>query len=145
MKTWCRLILVAALLPVAGCVTTKYEWGSYNTDLYKYYARSITQEELALRLQAVLQDCETNGKLVPPGLYGEYGYLLFETGKYNEAVVYFQKEHDKWPESRTLMAKMMRNCKAKTSGDQDKTTQARVSNNQEELKNKEPAKDEKIN
>lgn len=132
MKTLYGLILFVALFSITGCVTTKYEWGGYNTDLYKYYSHSITQEDLARKLQVTLAECETSGRLVPPGLYGEYGYLLYETGKYDEAVQFFQKEHDKWPESRALMVKMIRNCKTKTNTDQVP-------------QDKEPAKDEKTN
>jgi len=113
------LILLAVLSSMAACATgTKYQWGTYNTDLHKYYSHSITQEELARRLQIAIQRCEADGKIVPPGLYAEYGYLLYEAGQYEEAVQFFQKENDKWPESRPLMAKMIRNCKTKTSPDQ---------------------------
>ena len=113
------LLLFGVFFSVAACVTTKYEWGNYDTDLYKYYAHSLTQEDLTKHLQVSIQRCEASGRLVPPGLYGEYGYLLYERGLYDEAVQFFQKEQDKWPESRMLMTKMIRNCKAKMNVDQD--------------------------
>jgi hypothetical protein len=125
------LILLVVLFSITACArTTKYEWGSYDADLHKYYAHSIKQEDLARNLQVSIQQCETNGRMVPPGLYGEYGYLLYETGRYGEAAGFFQKEHDKWPESRVLMAKMIRNCKAKMNPDK-------------ESKDKEPPQNEK--
>ena len=46
---------------------------------------------LARNLQVSIQQCEANGRMVPPGLYGEYGYLLYETGHYGEAVAFFSK------------------------------------------------------
>lgn len=127
------LILLFVLFSIIACASTrKYEWGRYDSDLYKYYARSITQEDLARNLQVSIQQCEVSGKLVPPGLYGEYGYMLYETGHYGEAIQFFQKEHDKWPESRFLMTTMIRNCKTKINPEQ-------------ESKDKEPPKDDKTN
>jgi hypothetical protein len=114
------LVILSSLITACATRNTpKYGWGNYNTDLYKYYAHTITQEDLARNLQVSIQQCEANGKVVPPGLYGEYGYLLYETGHYGEAVGFFQKEHDKWPESRVVMAKMIRNCNAKMTGHKD--------------------------
>jgi hypothetical protein len=40
-------------------------------------------------------------------MYAEYGYALYEQGKITEAVVYFQKESDKWPESKVFMSKVI--------------------------------------
>lgn len=108
-------VLVIVLAWVTGCATqsSKYEWGNYNNDLYKYYARSINQDELIVHIKSIVQEGETQGKAVAPGMCAEYAYLLYERGQYNDALGFFQKEHDKWPESRVLMVKMIRNCKAK--------------------------------
>lgn len=106
---------LVVLASIAGCAAPgpKYQWGSYSNDLYRYYAHSIKQEDFIVRLQALVQDAEANGRLVPPGIYAEYGYLLYEAGRYDEAIGSFRQEHNKWPESRSLMAKMIRNCEAK--------------------------------
>ncbi len=53
----------------------------------------------------------TGGGRVPPGLYAEYGYALYEAGQANEALIYFGKEKEKWPESAVIMDKMIRNVK----------------------------------
>jgi hypothetical protein len=114
MKIFHTLVLLFVLSCSMGCATpSKYEWGNYNNDLYKYYDRSINQEELITNLQLVIQKGEVQGNVVPPGMYAEYAYLLYETGHFNEAVGFFQKEYDRWPESRVLMVKMIRNCKTK--------------------------------
>ena len=44
---------------------------------------------------------------VPPGMYAEYGYTRLELNDANTASVYFEKEWEKWPESRFLMEKVM--------------------------------------
>jgi len=47
---------------------------------------------------------------VPPGIYAEYGFALYEKGNFPDAIKFFKLESDKWPESRVLMAKMIRNA-----------------------------------
>jgi len=44
---------------------------------------------------------------VPPGIYAEYGFLMYEQGNSLQAIQYYQKEADKWPESRAFMTKMI--------------------------------------
>jgi hypothetical protein len=61
-------------------------------------------------LREVISEGEISGK-VPPGVYAELGYLLYEKGSSVEAIIYFQKEYDKWSESQPLMVKMINNAK----------------------------------
>jgi hypothetical protein len=44
---------------------------------------------------------------VPPGIYAEYGFVMYEEGNNQQAVFYYQKEADKWPESRAFMTKLI--------------------------------------
>jgi hypothetical protein len=95
-----------------GCApTTKYYWGNYENSLYTYYKNPSEVEEMAEALANIIENGERDGK-VPPGLYAEYGYLLFVTGNTGEAVAYFEKEKNIWPESSVLMDKMIATTKA---------------------------------
>jgi hypothetical protein len=76
--------------------------------LYKYYKDPSNKEEFIQSLKEILDDAESVGK-VPPGIYAEYGYVMYEQGNNQQAVMYFQKEADKWPESRFFMTKLIAN------------------------------------
>ena len=41
--------------------------------------------------------------MVAPGLYAELGTLYLQGGDNARAIVFYTKERDAWPESRTLM------------------------------------------
>jgi len=106
-------IAATAFLAAAlqGCATsTYYAWGAYDEALYAHYKDPQEREAFVENLKKVLLQAEQEGRRVPPGVNAEYGYALYEEGQYVEAVVYFQKERDLWPESRTLMEKMIRNA-----------------------------------
>ena len=110
MTGWKIPLCCLVLLALAGCARkTHYAWDGYDSKLYQHY-KNPTESELFLRqLKEVIQDGEGDGA-VPTGLYAEYGYALYEKGEFPEAARYFRLESDKWPESRQLMAKMMRNA-----------------------------------
>lgn len=108
------LIVLTAL--VSGCAQPRYTWSGYDEKLYNYYKNPAESEQFMEGLYEIIQDGETDGR-VPPGLYAEYGYMLYERGKFPDAIVWYKKEQNKWPESRILMDKMIalaNNRKAKT-------------------------------
>lgn len=109
-----RLFLCAGLLIlVAGCAPkTRYSWNDYDNKLYQHYRNPAEYDEFVEHLKEVIEEGESEGR-VPPGVYAEYGFALYEKGKFSESVTFFQKEHDKWPESRVLMVKMIQNAKAR--------------------------------
>lgn len=95
-----------------GCVTkqTHYQWGNYDEALYANYKNPQDRQAFVASLKTIiLQSEKTRGK-APPGVYAEYGYALFEEGNGVEAIVYFKKERDAWPESREFMEKMISNA-----------------------------------
>jgi len=99
-------ILVGAmfLVSMSACTSNEslYSWHDYNRELLSYYKNSSDLNEFADKLREDIDAAEMEGK-VPPGLYAEYGYVMLELGDAGTAVVYFQKERDKWPESAFLM------------------------------------------
>lgn len=108
------LLLMVACTP--ACVQNRYAWNGYDTRLYSYYRTPAESEQFMEGLYEIIQKADAEGR-VPPGIYAEYGYQLYERGKFAEAVVWYLKERDKWPESRLLMDKMIAlagNSKART-------------------------------
>jgi hypothetical protein len=108
---------VAALL--SGCATThdKYAWGSYDHSLYVYYKDPATVGALSQRLEATIKDADSTKAVVAPGIYAEYGYLLLQQGKAQDAIGAFQQEEKRWPESKVFMDRMIQvaSSQAKTS------------------------------
>jgi hypothetical protein len=104
------LVGLSALLALTGCATTpaKYGWGNYEGSLYSYYKDSTKSAEYAAELQQTIHDSEASSKPVAPGLYAEYGFVLLQDGKSKDAIVQFEKEKAKWPESTYLMNSMIR-------------------------------------
>lgn len=112
------LALLWATLVLSGCVSNSlYSWGKYEGDMYKYYKNPGYLEELMTNLKETLEAAEAN-RSVPPGLYAEYGYLLLETGNARQAVVYFVKEKEAWPESTIIMDTMLAAAQADLDADQ---------------------------
>jgi hypothetical protein len=93
-----------------GCATNrKYAWGKYDSTLYRHYKDPQDKEKNLENLKEIIENAEKEER-VPPGLYAEYGYALYETGNISEAIINFEKEKAKWPESNILMEKMIRNA-----------------------------------
>lgn len=103
------LVLLFGILQGCG-PNRKYAWGKYDAALYAHYKSPQDKEAYLERLREIVQDAEAKDS-VPPGLYAEYGYALYESGRIPEAIAFFEKESSKWPESNVLMQKMIRNAR----------------------------------
>ena len=111
MKIKLAVLLGVLALSITACgVKSKYDWGNYENALYQHYKNPADQEQLAESLADIIAYGETTGT-VPPGIYAEYGYLLYTAGKNQDAIAYFEKEKKAWPESGRLMDKMIENAK----------------------------------
>ncbi len=105
-KKFLNLILPLFLV---GCASQKYSWNNYDGNLYSYYKNPVEKEKFIERLKITILKGEQEGK-VPPGIYAEYGYMLYENHDFAGAITYFKKEQDLWPESQYLMEKMIKNA-----------------------------------
>ena len=105
-----RLLVWLLPLLLAACATTqpKYDWGGYEDALHGYYKDATKQPRLAAELATAIAASEASARPVAPGLYAEYGYLLMQSGRKQEAAVLFRKEKQRWPESSALMDVMLR-------------------------------------
>ena len=101
------VILLLLVMCISGCAQTRYTWNNYDQKLFDHYKAPADSARFIQDLKEVVIAAEESGK-VPPGLYAEYGYALYEKGDTAEAMTYFAKEQKKWPESSLLMSKMMK-------------------------------------
>jgi hypothetical protein len=110
MKRGSLSLLICGLVTVfmSGCATpTKYYWGNYEQSLYNHYKHPGDIEKFQSELSKTIARAEKK-KRVPPGLYAEYGYVLLREGKNDEAIRYFKKERQLWPESVEFMNAMIK-------------------------------------
>jgi len=104
------IFILGVLVILANCsggTKSLYSWNNYEETLYKYNKNNLNAAEFEEEMSMVLVKSEKIGR-VPPGLYAEYGYILLESGKFEEAVKYFTKESQTWPESKKFMSMMIK-------------------------------------
>ncbi|HQR28978.1 MAG TPA: DUF4810 domain-containing protein [Anaeromyxobacteraceae bacterium] len=113
MRPHLRNAALAALAAaaVSGCATpsTHYAWGDYDDALYSLYKdpTPAQHQKYVASLKAIILASEQSGRKIPPGIYAEYGYALFEEGNAVDAVAYYRKEMEAWPASQVFMEKMI--------------------------------------
>ena len=106
------ILLSACVLALASCSTTKplYSWYNYENITYQYSKKGT--DELRLELLEQYQkmcDLQKGSRLVPPpGMFAEYGYLLYKTGKEDEGLEFMKKEIDLYPESETYISRIIK-------------------------------------
>jgi len=115
------LFVILLLFSLIGCgAHTRYNWSNYDTKMYSHYKNPSEREQFVQALKEILDYAEPEGK-VPPGIYAEYGFVLYEEGNNQQAVIYFQKEADKWPESRAFMTKLIAMANNRTKNQKEST------------------------
>ena len=117
-----RYGLLASITLLTGCASNSlYYWGDYSDSLeYRYEQEDIAQAEQLLRQQmASYQNsggtpATSDVRRVPPGMYADYGFLLFRRGDMVGAIAFFQREKEAFPESTGLMNKLIERIRKKT-------------------------------
>lgn len=98
-------VFLFSILWLSACAQPIHYWGNYEESLY-LRATDFSEEGQAnafKMLEDIIQEAEAKKARLGPGIYADYGYLLFKQGKAKKAVVYFQKEAELYPESKYLM------------------------------------------
>lgn len=109
MKRTC-VKFILPLLFILGCATQEplYYWGSYSHTLYKY--KKLSKEENLEAHKAslinIIEESNKRNKRIPPGIYCEYGYILLQEGKTQQAVQYFELEEETYPESKVFIGRL---------------------------------------
>lgn len=110
-----QALLLAVLALLSACAQQQFYWGSYEDSLYYRYQHPGEQGEAQAfsMLVATINEAEQIKAKVAPGVYADYGYLLFKQGKADEAITAFQKEAQLFPESTQLMETMVERIQAR--------------------------------
>ena len=102
--------LVLAVVVLGGCATQpKYNWGNYESMLYKGYQDPTKMEKMKVGLEQYIGEMDKSGQKIPPGLLAELGTLYLQSGSTDKAIAMYKRERDTWPESKGLMDAMIKN------------------------------------
>lgn len=110
LKFVSRLIfccLMFSTLLLEGCAQPGlFYWGEYEGSLYERYVANDSGHTEA-HLQESFAEAQKNNQRVPPGLYADYGFMLYKRGDKSGAINFFDKEKKLYPESSLLMTKLI--------------------------------------
>lgn len=105
-------ITLAAILAMASCTTTTtlYSWHDYEDATYQYSKKQTDELQVKVLDQYLKMTEKQKGTrgVVPPGLYAEYGYMLYMTGKKEEGLNFLKKEIQLYPESETYISRIIK-------------------------------------
>lgn len=106
------VMAVVATLTLASCTTTKslYSWYDY-ADITYTYSKKPTDELQARVLEQykkITEKQKGERGIVPPGMYAEYGFLLYKTGKTEEGLQFLKKEITLYPESEIYISRIIK-------------------------------------
>ena len=110
MKKLCISMLVLTAFTLCSVSElTLYSWYGYEEAAYK--EAKLHTEKTHKNLMKVYEKMSKKQrgvrKTVPPGFYAEYGRELFKLGKKEEALKAFEKELELYPESKTLVSRLI--------------------------------------
>lgn len=116
---WAALL---SLVFLVGCVHQQemYYWGDYSKSLYQL--KKDPSDEIFSKHVSTLEDIirvsDEKNLRVPPGIYGEAGFLMARQGKNSEAIKYFEMEKQLYPESSQLMDRLIAQVGPVEKGDE---------------------------
>ena len=104
-------VLVIIAFSAASCTSTKhlYSWYNYENAVYQY--NKNPDEKLQAKVlelyNMVIEHQRGTRATVPPGLYAEYGFLLYKTGKKDEGIKFMKQEIVLYPESEMYIQRII--------------------------------------
>jgi hypothetical protein len=111
-----RLLLGLAALSLTACVTaprTMYAWGDYEELIYAANAKpgSLTPEAQADQLEKDRQIADAARRPLPPGWHAHLATLYAQSGRLDLAEQELLAEKAAFPESATLMDRLLANLR----------------------------------
>lgn len=108
-----KIILSGAIIALfASCSSTKtlYSWYNYEDATYQYNKKRTDETKAKMMEQylKLIQKQKGTRKVVPPGLYAEYGYVLYMGGKKEEGLDFLKQEIKLYPESETYISRIIK-------------------------------------
>lgn len=106
------LFIGTCMLAFASCSTVNplYSWYNYENITYQYNKKGTDelQAEVLELYQRMVGYPNGSRGVVPPGLYAEYGYMLYRTGKKEEGLSFLKEEIKVYPESEKYISRIIK-------------------------------------
>lgn len=108
-----KLFMAFALVVCfCSCSTTNnlYSWYGYEDATYQFSKRQTEElkEKVLAQYQRLIKEQKGARGVVPPGMYAEYGYLLYKTGKKEEGIGFLKQEIEQYPESEKYISRIIK-------------------------------------
>lgn len=113
-KVAVALTAVAISMLLLSCGSTKlYSWYDYQEDYYHYVKNNDKDslDDLFKTYDKIINKQKETRGIVPPGIYGDYGYALIEAGKVEEGKAMLAKEVELYPESAVFVESILKRVK----------------------------------
>lgn len=105
-------VLALIALITTSCTSTQhlYSWYNYEDIVYQYSKNpnEKLQAKVIEQYKAVIERQRGTRATVPPGLYAEYGFLLYKTGKKEEGIKFMKQEIELYPESEMYISRIIK-------------------------------------
>lgn len=110
MKKFFILGTMALLVASCGSDKSLYSWYDYEDATYQYSKKQTDDLKAKMMEQYLKLINKQTGtrKVVPPGLYAEYGYALYMGGKKDEGLEFLKKEIQLYPESKNYISRIIK-------------------------------------
>lgn len=104
------IVLSTFVLTSCGSPKALYSWYDYEDATYQYSKRPTDELRVKVLEQYQKMVDKQNGLrgVVPPGLYAEYGYLLYKTGKKEEGLSFLKQEIQLYPEAESYVSRIIK-------------------------------------
>jgi hypothetical protein len=106
------VFLIIPVFLVASCTSHKplYSWKKYDISSYNYIKNNNEKstQELIKNYEAIISKQNGTRKVVPPGIYADYGFILLQAGKTEEGNSMLEKEITLYPESKIFIDRIIK-------------------------------------
>lgn len=101
---------VAILLTSCSTNENLYSWYNYDNITYEYNKKRTDnlQVKMLEEYEKIIQKQKGSRGVVPPGLYAEYGYMLYKSGKQKEGLSFMRQEIKRYPESEIYISRIIK-------------------------------------
>ena len=106
------LIFISAVLFVS-CTTSQkplYSWGNYADANYNYLKKNDEKatSKLVEMYEKIIKKQNGSRKVVPPGVYADYGFILIQTNRKEEGKIMLLNEIALYPESKIFVDRILK-------------------------------------
>jgi hypothetical protein len=103
------MLIMLCLIACSGCAAGPkpiFYWGDYDNCLYSHYSNNEDEKSFE-SMKTIVTKAEKDNLRIAPGIYAEYGFMLYNHGQPAMAVQYFKLEEKNYPESAPLMQQLI--------------------------------------